>query len=363
MRKLRLIAGLLSALAAAPYSSAQQQVLPSHFGNWSDQPNLKWFETEPPSNADLWKETGRRPDEFCQYTSGDAKINVDLQKYRDPSSAYEAYTALIRPDMHPSTLGRTSAVDGDRLFALLGAFILEVRPTPAISDTDLAVLVRSVSGHADQTPLPPIRAYLPLGFIDGSQRYARGPAGFRNAIASLKQDEFANLAGEAGFNLSAEAMFAHYRAGKEEAVLLLIEYPTQQLAEQHLRHLELAISPEAKQAGTSIERRVSLLSLVLRPSSAVYGESLQNSVNYETVVTWNEPKQTLTDPPWVTILTRIFLATGLFMGVAVALGVAFGGMRVVSKMFFPGKVFDRPEQMDVLQLGLSGKRIDSRDFY
>jgi hypothetical protein len=51
------------------------------------------------------------------------------------------------------------------------------------------------------------------------------------------------------------------------------------------------------------------------------------------------------------------------MGVAVALGVAFGGMRVVSKMFFPGKVFDRPEQMDVLQLGLSGKRIDSRDFY
>jgi len=38
-------------------------------------------------------------------------------------------------------------------------------------------------------------------------------------------------------------------------------------------------------------------------------------------------------------------------------------MRVVSKKFFPGKVFDRPEQMDVLQLGLSGKRIDSRDFY
>jgi hypothetical protein len=33
------------------------------------------------------------------------------------------------------------------------------------------------------------------------------------------------------------------------------------------------------------------------------------------------------------------------------------------KKFFPGKVFDRPEQMDVLQLGLSSKRINSRDFY
>jgi hypothetical protein len=51
------------------------------------------------------------------------------------------------------------------------------------------------------------------------------------------------------------------------------------------------------------------------------------------------------------------------MVVAVVLGVAFGGVRVLAKTFFPGRFFDRPEQMDVLQLGLSGKRIDSRDFY
>jgi hypothetical protein len=38
-------------------------------------------------------------------------------------------------------------------------------------------------------------------------------------------------------------------------------------------------------------------------------------------------------------------------------------VRIITKRLFPGKVFDRPEQMDVLQLGLSGKRIDSRDLY
>jgi len=38
-------------------------------------------------------------------------------------------------------------------------------------------------------------------------------------------------------------------------------------------------------------------------------------------------------------------------------------VRVLLKVFFPGKIFDRPGQMDVLQLGLSSKRIDSRDFY
>jgi hypothetical protein len=358
------ITTLLLALAASPWASAQQTILPAHFGNWSGQPGPMWVETEAPSNyVDLWKETGRAPGEYCQYSAGSAKLDVSLQKYKDPSSAYEMYTALIRPDMHPSTLGRTSAVDGDRLFALLGAFILEIRPTPAISDADLAALVKSVSGHADPTPLPPIRAYLPRGFTDGTQRYARGPVAFGNAIASLKQDEFGNLVKEAGFNLNAEAMLAHYREGRDEAVLLLIDYPTPQLAEQHLRHLEQAISASAKQAGTTIERKATLLSLVLRPSSAAYGNVLRSAVNYETEVTWNEPHQTVTDPPLLTTVAKIFIATFVFMVVAVVLGVAFGGVRVLAKTFFPGRFFDRPEQMDVLQLGLSGKRIDSRDFY
>src|SRR5258708_25431279 len=212
MRKVHLIATLSLALAAARYSSAQQQVLPSHFSSWTCSPAAEDVEFDRiPNFSDLTKEAGLAENEVCDYFSGTAKIHVDLQKYHDPSSAYEMYTALIRPDMHPSTLGRTSAVDGDRLFALLGGFIVEVRPTQAISDADLAALVSSVSGRADQTPLPPIRAYLPRGITDGTQRYARGPVAFRNAIASLKKDEFANLVSEAGVNLNAKAMFAHYR--------------------------------------------------------------------------------------------------------------------------------------------------------
>jgi hypothetical protein len=364
MRKSSFIATVILALAAAPYSFAQRLVLPTNFGSWSGQPSPSPVETEAPLNfVEIWKETGRTTGEYCQYTSGGAKLDVSLEKYRDPSRAYETYTALIRPEMHPSTLGRTSAVDGDRLIALLGNFIFELRPTPAISDADLAMLVRAVSGRADQTPLPPIRAYLPHGFVDGTQRYSHGPAGFRNAIGALKQDEFANLSDVAGFDFDAEAMFARYRAGKDEAVLLLLDYPTPQLAEQHLRHLEPAISPDSKQAGTSIHRKGTLLSLVLRPSSSAYGDALHNAVNYETVITQNEPHQTMTDPPILTTVAKIFIATFVFMVIAVVLGAAFGGVRLLTKIFFPGKVFDRPEQMDVLQLGLSGKRINSRDFY
>ena len=175
--------------------------------------------------------------------------------------------------------------------------------------------------------------------------------------------ESAGLVDEVGFSLGAEAILARYQRGKESAVLVLIDYATPQLAEQHLHHLEAAVSPAAKQAGTTVERKASLLSLVLKPSSAAFGESLRNALRYETEVTWNEPTHKITDPPWLVIVGRIIILTLLFMGLAVAVGAAFGGIRVLLKTFFPGKIFDRPGQMDVLQLGISGKRIDSRDLY
>src|SRR5947208_13667716 len=112
----------------------------------------------------------------------------------------------------------------------------------------------------------------------------------------MKREELAKLVRRAAVNKIEEAVLPAHRQGKEEAVLLLIDYPTPQLAEQHLRHLEQAISSAAKQAGTSIERKASLLSIVLKPSSVEYGNTLRRAVNYETEVTWNEPRQTVTDP-------------------------------------------------------------------
>jgi hypothetical protein len=172
----------------------------------------------------------------------------------------------------------------------------------------------------------------------------------------------AGLADVAGFKSGAEAMFAKYGMGRDKATLLLIEYPTPQLAELHLRHLQRALSA-GKRSGSSVERKGSLLSIVLGPTSAEYAEKLRRAVNYETEVTWNEPSTTATDPPITSTLVKIIIATMVLMVMALVLGIAFGGVRVITKRLFPGKVFDRPAQMEVLQLGLSGKPIDPRDMY
>lgn len=362
------IAALLLALAAAPRASAQQKlagrVFPQHFGSWTANCGGDEAVVAPFAGfAGVQKEAGLAGVDFCDYVSGSNKIHVHLDQYRDPSSAYEVYTSLLTMDMHPSTVWGPSAINKDHLYMMIGNTILDVRGSENASAGDLTLLGKAVQAHVDRTPLPPIRTYLPQGLMDGSQRYALGPAGFQGAFSSLKRDEFASMANEVGFASGAEAMIAEYRRGNDSAGLLLLEYPTPQLAEQHLHHLEEVIPAAARQAGTTIERKASLLTVVLNPTSKEFGDNLRASVNYETAVTWHQPTHTITDPPWATILGKIFFATALFMVVATVLGIAFGGVRVITKRFFPGKVFDRPEQMEVLQLGLSGKRIDPRDLY
>jgi len=359
MRTTHIIAAFLFLFSFAPGLSAGQGLLPDQFGTMR-----RGACAAKPARPALSSEAGEETFLSCEFSSRDKGVTIWAGRFRDPSSAYEIYTSMINPGMRPSVLGKNSAVDRERLVALVGNIVFEVRPPQEISTKDLQALLNVLQASADQTPLPPLRAYLPNGeMLDGTQRYALGTAGFRAAAADLNRTAFAGLAEKAGFNEGAEAMLAQYRAGKEDGVLLLLDYPTPQLATYHQKHLELGLTEISKLAETPIERRGSLLMMVLSPSSPVYAEKLRKAVNYETQVTWNEPTHTITDPPWARVLVNIFIGTGVFMGAAVVLGIAFGGVRVVTKIFLPGKVFDRPERMEILQLGLSGKRIDPRDFY
>jgi hypothetical protein len=263
----------------------------------------------------------------------------------------------------PTNLGQVSAFDKEGIVILEGTLVLE--STANISKDDLGALVKAIEANSEKGPLPPVRTYLPMmGRVLGSERYALGPEAMRAAMGGLGQSEMAVLVDAAGFSSGAEAMLARYASpNKGNGVLVLLEYPTPQLAEQHIHHLEEVLPAAAKQGGTVIERKGSLLSMVLAPSSAEYAQKLREAVDYETQVTWNEASQVATDPPITSIMVKIFIGTGVFMVAAVVLGIAFGGVRVITKRFFPGKVFDRQNQMEVLQLGLSGKRIDPSDFY
>jgi hypothetical protein len=358
---LPILAFVLTAIfAATPLRS--QNVLPAQFGRWTSSGSAQ--ATVPSGGArEVFAESGLDASEARSYSNGTASVQVSSFVFHDTSGSYEAYTYVRGPLNADGAVAKTAGAAAATP-VLIGNVVLVIADGSVLTSEDQKLLSEQVKQKADKTPAPPIPNYLPeKDRVEKTELYALGPSAFRAALANLGRAEYADLASEAGFNNGGEAMLARYRAGREDAVLLLIEYPTPQMAGLHWKHLAQALPASAKQTGTSIERKGSLLAIVLSPSSAAYAERLRQAVRYETQVTWNEPTHTITDPPITSVLAKIIMATGAFMLVAIVFGVAFGGVRVLLKSLFPGKVFDRPEQMDVLQLGISSKRIDSRDFY
>ena len=352
----------ITLLSAEPIPAQQKippkQILPKEFRSW----HLTSCRAGTPDFG-FWKEAGLRTVNDCEYAADGKTMGVRLAQYNDPSSAFEVFTGLLQSGMMPANLGQIAAFDKDIVLIQEGALVL--RSTANVSKDDLGALVQAVDAQSEKSPLPPIRMYLPTpGRFVGTERYALGPEALQVALHGLGELDTDQLVNAAGFTNGAEAMLARYSVpSKGSGILLLLEYPTPQVAEQQIHHLTQVLPESAKQGGQSILRRGSLLSIVLSASSQEFAKRLREAIDYETQVTWNEPSQTATDPPITSTLVKIIMGTGVFMLAAVVLGIAFGGVRVLTKIFFPGKVFDRPNQMEILQLGLSGKRIDPSDFY
>jgi hypothetical protein len=362
MRRLSLFVCGFALFSALPLSAQQtirpKQILPKDFRSW----HLTSCNSKS-QDFGFWKEAGLRTVNNCEYMADGNTVEVRLAQYNDPSSAYEVFTSLLRTGMMPTNLGQVGAFDKEIVLIQEGTLVL--RSTANVSRDDLGALVQAVAPQSEKTPLPPMRTYLPTpGRIVGTERYAMGPEALQVALHGLGETDTEELVKGAGFASGGEAMLARYSSpGRGTGTLLLLEYPTPNVAEQQIHHLEEVLPASAKAGEQDIVRKGSLLSIVLSPSSPEYAASLRKAADYETQVTWNEASQTATDPPITSIMVKIFIGTGVFMVAAVVLGIAFGGVRVLTKRFFPGKVFDRPEQIEVLQLGLSGKRIDPSDFY
>jgi hypothetical protein len=361
------LARLLAAavLLAASASLEAQQILPRQFGKWAagSCPGAKGRLVYP--DTPVSEEAHRKAVDDESYCKASLGIRAIAHEFNDPTGAYEFYTSELKVGMNATTIGGASAVDNEQLVTLIGNYVVTIEPPNHISDSDLLLLLKPIKEKALEAPLPPIRGYLPNeGMVQGTQRYAMGPAAFQGALEYLGQNKFLVLTNDIGFQTGAEAMLASYAVrGNRAQTLLLLDYPTPQLAEQHLRHLQSVLGANPDLSTTTAERKGSLLSLVLSPASERVAAQLRDEIAYQTQVTWNEGAHTLTDPPWLLVIKNIFLATFAFCGLAVVLGLAFGGIRVLTKRILPGKVFDRAQDMEVLQLGLSGKRIDPRDFY
>jgi hypothetical protein len=374
MGKFIVVCALVVAFCATS-AFADTGLLPDQFGAWTADGPAKSLKVQDLGNnwaqwtngEQILKECGLRQIEQRAYRNGRDEVTLRIFVLQDPSAAYEYYTFLLAPGMRNLGLGEDSALSQYDARFQVGNLVVQATLSPEIKPENLKDIVTPLKSKADPTPLPPLKDYLPEQWlVFGSAKYALGPEAFRAAMTSLNQGAYADLAREIGFGTKqddAEAILARYQGQRGSGVLLLVLYPNPQLAENRLHHLEQALPAPAKQAGVTVERKASLLSVVFATSSPYYAQAIRNEVNYETTVTWNEPSQTATDPPLVYVMFKIFVFTTLFLIAATVVGVFFGGLRILIKHWLPGKVFDRPEDIEVIQLGLTGKKIDPTDMY
>ena len=371
MRKTFAAIVFISCLAFAPRPASAQSILPQSFAGWTASAPAT---TLAPSaldsllgpDAPAFREYVVKSIEQRAYTEGSQSVSVTLYRLRDPSSAYGAYTFLRNDSLASVALGSFAGASHDRALIVVGEMLLDVTAPPKQArppDADLKQLADQVDKKADHTPYPFIGEHLPVpGRVPNTVRYVIGPLSLAHFVPIGTDDWM-------GFDYSAESILAKYRAGSNEETLIVTSYPTQQVAAKKFADMLRRFTfdpPGGVPPGQTVlfgKRVSSYVAVVVGAPSRQAANKILDQVGYESNVTWNEPKQSYTEPGINTMIVEAFLGTGVIMLFAIAAGIGFGGLRLLAKIFLPNKIFDREKQIEILQLGISSKPIKAKDFY
>jgi uncharacterized protein DUF6599 len=356
----------------ASTSTPAQGVIPDSFAGWScngktsfnpSQPAQIASQTASSAGNDVLAEYGFLAGEQCEYTRGSEKLGVQVYRMKDPSGAYGLYSYMRGSDLPHGSLTDHSAVGASRGLALDGNLLLDIRGTELTRrEKDLKALVAAVKPHAEEGPLPSLLDEMPAkGMVERSDHYHLGPASLFQYVPVASGDWL-------GFSQGAEAESARYRSEGHEVTLLLADFPTPQTAAKKLVELQKtyhvnAANAKANSSPLFAKRSMTLLAVVYGARTKAEADALLKQVESDAEITWNEPTFQFKEPPISAMIVGTIVGTGVICMFAVISGIAFGGVRLVVKRFFPDKVFDRSSHLQVLQLGLGSKPINSEDFY
>src|SRR5215469_653683 len=368
-RRILLCMVLITAALFGSGPALAQSILPLSFAGWTAnskepfRPTAASAQASPDKAMAVAEEYGYSSGERATFFQGAEKLEVAVIRMKDASGAYGEYSYLRTTEMPQTDLAKHSAMSRDRALVLDGNLVLEIRGNDLPKHkADLKSLVAAVTPRAEKGILPTLVNDLPTkDFVDRSDHYVLGPAGLNQLFPVA-------MGTDLGFSEGAEAEVARYRLAGRDATLLLVDYPTPQTASKKLRELQQRFNVNDSQTGSRspalyAKRVLTLLVFVAGAKSQTEANTLLSQVQSGTELTWNEPTFSLTEPSIGTMIVGTIIGTGIICLFALISGLAFGGVRLVVKRALPNKVFDRSDQLQILQLGLSSKPIKAEDFY
>ncbi len=364
--RLRAITVFLALFACEAASAAEPPalapVLPSQFSGWQLKGSIA-TSADPSvadaTNASVLQEYGFRHVEKATYTREDGRrLDVKAAVFEDASGSYGAFTYYKTPVMLDEKIGGQASSLNNRVLFYQGSILLDavfdkLSAMSAAELRELARLLPAPPGNARN--LPPLPNYLPHNADVKNARYILGPVTL-NRVGSPLPTPMVD------FKSGAEVVIAKSPAKAGDAVLMLIEYPTPQLAAEKLRQIDAMHQPNSQakpgdapilDIGPFFDRRTGpIIVIAAGPLSLGEANVMLGSVSYEADVTWNENTYVSKKDNLANLLFNVILLCGIVVGLGLVAGLAFGGVRILMKRFFPDRVFDRPDHLEIISLHL-----------
>ncbi|HEV2988216.1 MAG TPA: DUF6599 family protein [Candidatus Angelobacter sp.] len=336
---------------AEPDAAQKDQIiLPPSFTGWQKAERTAKISTDPAaassSDAAVLKEYGFSDVESATYSRDDRKMQVKAVRFHDASGAYGAFTFYVDPQMLTAKIPDQGVANSSRILFYRGNILVEAAldRVTAMSASDLRALSDALPQIHGPLATPPSlpRNIPPQSYVPHTSRYVMGPVALERLGLPIP-------AALVDFNKGAEVEFAKYRSSIGEGQLTLISYPTPQIALERMKAIQSASLPGGP---FYFKRSAPFVVVVNGDIPANEAQSLLASVNYDAEVTLNEPtKPSAKDNPGSFIVAIVVLIM-MLMTVALILGFAFGGVRVWVKKHYPNSIFDRPEDIEIIQLNL-----------
>jgi hypothetical protein len=349
-RRFVLFAALLLLQCSYAFAGQPPAILPASFSGWQKNAVGAKSGTDPvladPVDAAVLREYRFSDAELATYGRDDRTMQVKAVRFSDATGAYGAFTFYQQPQMRSEKIGDQGASNNRRILFYRGNVLVDVlldRVT-AMSAADLRTLAAALPQVQGESAAPPnLDSNLPRhGLIPHTERFIRGPVAMERLGVSVP-------AALVDFNMSPEMLLAQYASSWGEGNLLLIDYPTHQIAMEKIRAIQAASLPGGPYY---FKRTGPIVAIVSGNIPGDEAQTLLASVNWDANVTITQSTKPDFRNNVFSMLSGIIMLIGAILLLALIFGFAFGGFRLLAKKFFPNKVFDRPEDMEIIRLNL-----------
>ena len=327
----------LAILAVLSAGVAKAALVPEALGEFV----RKAIEPVEADDAALAQEFGFEEAEKGLYETADGRrLEVTATRYYDDTGAYAAF--LWRKPARGEWIehGERAWEGPDSKLIQIGNYIVETAGDDPLED-DLELMLGYLP-RMRMTVDPPVLAYTPEhGEVPGTARYVLGP----EALERLAPETPPSAV---GFHFGAEAHYAEYETEAGPMRLLLISYPTPQMARAQAEELQKISAAVAKRTGP-------LVAVVVDPASADEAQRLLSRVRYEAEVTLDYTEPVRHDDPYLLLMDIIFLC-GILIALSIVGGLLVAGGRRLAGKFAPESLLAPPQGDGMIHLDLDEPR-------